>query len=295
MTVLQAIDVDTQDPAVVIDTFHRAAEANLSYKTRSGNVIDLPAAGHLLMTGDLHDHGLNFHRILKLARLDAGEDRHLILHEIIHGPGRINGRDLSVRMLVRVAALKLAYPQQVHLLQANHDLAQMLGEGILKDGLSVVECYDEGLDYLYDELADEVRAAMNRFIRSFVLAVRCGNRIMCCHSLPSPRNLDQFDPTVLDRISTEDDLEEHGSAYMMVWGRHHTQKLADELGEAWGVRLFVMGHQPADMGYEVQGKTMLILASDHDHGVVLPIDLSRDDYDQETLIEQLVPLASVVM
>ena len=67
------------------------------------------------------------------------------------------------------------------------------------------------------------------------------------------------------------------------------------LGEAWGVGLFVMGHQPAEMGYEPQGKTMLVLASDHDHGVALSIDLACADYDQEKLIEQIVPLAAVVL
>jgi len=295
MTATQAIDLDTQNPDAVIDAFHRAAEANLATPGRRGNVVELPAAGSLLMTGDLHDHGLNFHRILKHADLAAQPDRHLILHEIIHGPGRINGRDLSVRLLARVAALKLAYPDRVHFLQANHDLAQMLGEGILKDGISVVEAYEDGLQYLYDDRADDVRAAMNRFIRSFVLAVRCANGILCCHSLPAPRKIDDFDPAVLERVSTEDDLEQHGSAYLMVWGRHHTQKLADELGGKWNVRLFVMGHQPAEMGYEVQGTSMLVLASDHDHGVVLPIDLSRMDYDLDALIEQIVPLAAIVL
>src|SRR5690606_23630354 len=101
--------------------------------------------------------------------------------------------------------------------------------------------------------------------------------------------------SVLTRISTEADLESHGSAYLMVWGRHHTQKVAEELGAAWGVRLFVMGHQPAEMGYETQGESMLILASDHEHGVALPIDLTRQDDTIDTLIERLTPLAAVVL
>jgi hypothetical protein len=289
------MDIDTQDQAIVMETFERAAEANLNAGRRKGSALDLPDHGRLLMSGDLHDHGLNFLRLMKLADLDASPDHHLILHEIVHGPGLVNGCDLSVRMLVRVAALKLAYPDQVHLLQANHDLAQMLGESILKDGTSVVESFDAGLDYLYDDQADDVRAAMNRFIRSYLLAVRCANGIFTSHSLPSPRKMGEFDPGVLDRVPSEADMEQHGSAYKMVWGRRHTQELDDTPGKAWGVKMFIMGHQPAEMGYEAPGDTMLILASDHDHGVALRIDLGCCDYDQEKLINQIVPLAAVTV
>src|SRR5690606_37420306 len=113
-------------------------------------------------------------------------------------------------------------------------------------------------------------------------------------SLPAPRKIDVFDPGVLDRLLTEEDLQAGGSAHLMVWGRHHTQKVADELGEAWGVNLFVMGHQPAEMGYETEGQTMLVLASDHEHGVALPIDLGRT-YTRDELVRQIVPLAAVVL
>ena len=285
---------DLQDPAVVIDLFQRAANASRTSRYRQGAVTHLPDRGRLLVTGDLHDHGLNFQRILKLAGLEKGADRHLILHEVIHGEQRINGRDLSVRMLARVAALKLAYPDNVHILQANHELAQLGGEGILKDGVSVVEAFDEGVDFLYDEQADAVREAMGTFIRSHLLAVKCANGIFISHSLPSPRVLETFDLTVLERVPTEADLTYKGSAYEMVWGRNHTQPLADTLAEAWGAKLFVMGHQPAEMGYETEGQSMLILASDHDHGCVLPIDLASD-YDMEALIGQITPLAAVVL
>ncbi|MEM9160524.1 MAG: FMN-binding glutamate synthase family protein, partial [Verrucomicrobiota bacterium] len=36
-----------------------------------------------------------------------------------------------------------------------------------------------------------------------------------------------------------------GSAYDMVWGRHQNKKITEELAEAWGVEVFVVGHQPA--------------------------------------------------
>ncbi len=293
-TPLPGEDLDLQAPSVVIDLFNRAAEACLNAPGRAGSVVDLPGRGRLLACGDLHDHGLNFLRLLRLARLGASADHHLLLHELLHGPHMVNGRDLSIRTLARAAALKLQYPGQVHLLLANHDLAQLGGEGIVKDGVNVVRAFDAGVDYLYGNGAEEVRASLGRFLRSFLLAVRCANGVFCCHSLPSPRHLGEFDPTVIDRVPTETDLKYNGHAYRMVWGRNHTQELADTLARAWGCELFVMGHQPAEMGYELEGETMIVLASDHEHGVALPIDLTRS-WNRDDLIENALPLASVTL
>jgi hypothetical protein len=285
---------DLRDAKIVIDLFERAAQSNLDAPGRRGAVLDLPEHGRLVITGDLHDNALNYQRILKLARLSQKPTNHLILHEMIHGPTQVNGCDLSVRILARIAALKLQYPNQVHLLQANHELAQLGGEGILKDGASVVEAFEAGIDLLYANDAQQVIDAMNAFIVSLLLAVRCPNGVFCSHSLPSPRKLQKFDPAVIDRLPTEADLAPRGDAYLMVWGRNHTQELADALADAWGASQFVMGHQPAEMGYETQGQTMIILASDHSHGVALPIDLSKS-YDQDALVARIVPLASVLV
>jgi len=63
---------------------------------------------------------------------------------------------------------------------------------------------------------------------------------------------------------------------------------------AWNARVFVLGHQPADMGYETEADRILILNSDHEHGVALPIDLSRT-YDLDALIEAIVPLAAITV
>lgn len=246
------------------------------------------------MTGDLHDHGLNLQRLLKLASLSSGPDRHLILHEIIHGPYQVNRRDMSVRTLARVAALKIHYPEQVHLLQANHELAQLDGGGVSKNGVSVVEAFDRSVDFIYGDQAEDVRDVMGEFIRSLLLAVKCPNGVFCSHSLPAPRQLEGFDPAVIYRVPTDADLKIGGSGYKMVWGRNHNQELADHLAKIWGVRLFVMGHQPCEMGYEIEGDSMLILASDHEHGMALPIDLTRQ-YDLKELVEEIVPLASVVI
>ncbi len=287
-------ELDLRDADAVADVFTRAEQANLETPGRAGAVVELPDEGKLLMTGDLHDNAQNYQRVVKLAHLDAGPDNRLILHEVIHGPDLVNGLDLSVRMLARVAALKCQYPQQVYILQSNHELAQLRGEGILKEGRDTVESFDGGLEYLYGNKSGAVREAMNGYIRSLLLAVRCANGLFASHSLPSNSRIRWFDPTVIDRVPTDEDLGLKGHVYFMVWGRNQTQETADALAKAWGCKQFLLGHQPAEMGYEPQGDTMLILASDHSHGVALPIDLARA-YDQEQLIGDIVPLASVML
>jgi hypothetical protein len=283
---------DLRNADDVAELFTRAAQANLDTPGRAGAVVDLPDTGQLLLTGDLHDNAGNFQRLLKLARLDQAPGNRAIFHEVIHGPNLVNGMDLSINMLARVAMLKCRYPDQVNVLQSNHELAQLRNEGILKEGRNTIESFDDGVDFMFGHKADAVRDAMNAYLVSLPLAVRCANGIFASHSIPSSSKMKRFDPAVINRIPNEHDLSLKGDVYHMVWGRNQKQQTADTLAEAWGCKQFVMGHQPAEMGFEPIEDTMLILASDHSHGVALPIDLSRE-YDQEQLIEAIVPLAAI--
>ena len=301
-----APELDLTDPHAVAQTLRDAAEAFRGDPLRQGNTVHLPDSGHLIVTGDLHDHQLNFQRILKLAALDPASPppphsrgsgngpRHLILHEVIHGPDRLNGADLSIRMLTRCAALKLRFPQQVHILLSNHELAQMQGEGITKHGVSVVDAFDLGVEYLYGDAAAEVQHAVEDYVRSLPLAVRCANRLMISHSLPSPRRIESFDKTILDRPLTDEDYLNKASAYDMVWGRYQNATVTAELAEAWDVDAFIIGHQPAEMGYETLAENTLIIASDHAHGVALSLDLARH-YRRDDLIHGIRALAGVTV
>lgn len=290
---------DIADPHRVIALLTGAAEAHRDSPLLQGSAVHLPHAGHLTATGDLHDHQLNFQRLLKFAALkdadDPADQRHLILHEVIHGEDRVNGADLSVRMLIRCADLKLRFPGQFHVIQSNHELAQLRSEGITKDGISVCDIFDDGIDFLYQGAADDVREAVRDYLRSLPLAVKCANGLMVSHSLPAPKRIEAFDKTVLDRALTDEDLAPQGSAYDMVWGRHHNQKITEELGEAWGVAAFIVGHQPAEMGYEPVADNTLIISSDHNHGVALSIDLAKT-YTRDDLIDSAIKeLAAIVV
>jgi hypothetical protein len=91
----------------------------------------------------------------------------------------------------------------VFVLLSNHELAQVNGEDIMKHGISSVEAFDDGLDYVFDEQAEEVRAALHEYVYSYPLAVRCNNGVFCSHSLPTPRKRERFDPMVINRHLTD--------------------------------------------------------------------------------------------
>lgn len=286
-------DLDLADPDVVAKLLRDTAGANLDEPDRNGSTVHLPASGKLLMTGDLHDNAPGLQRVTKLAKLHQSKNNRLILHEIVHGPSRLNGMDLSIRTLARACAVKLAYPRQVYMLLSNHELAQRRQEHVFKDSGSDIDAFNAGLEHLYGDAAGDVHAAFDEYVDSLLLAVRCENGVLCAHSLPSPRKVEVFDPEVLDRAMTEEDCAgPDGSAHLMVWGRHQTQKVAQELAEVWGVETFLLGHQPADMGWEEKAHNIIVLASDHEHACALPLDLG-EKVGRDELTQRIVPLGAV--
>ena len=88
-----------------------------------------------MITGDLHGHKRNFDRIVELADLENYPRRHLILQEIVHQLASWKrDRDLSFLVLEKVAQLKVDYPDRVHILMGNHELAELQGHEVFKDG-----------------------------------------------------------------------------------------------------------------------------------------------------------------
>src|SRR5262245_158660 len=203
--------IDLQNPEAVREAFLAGARANAAASCRVGSIDRIEAPGTLIATGDLHDNPLHFARLVAAAGLDGqGEGQggqepgaaptHLVLHEIIHSDRLLNGMDFSYRALARVAALKTQYPERCHTLLANHELAQVFGAGIVKDGIKVVEAFNEGVEYAFGDEASAVQGAIKDFILSMPLALRCvcpGGDILVCHSLPTPALMERFDPTVL--------------------------------------------------------------------------------------------------
>src|SRR5256885_7837778 len=272
----------------VVETFGAAADENRMEPLRQEQVIHLPGEGELWMTGDLHDHRRNFDKLLRAVELGSNPQRHLILHELIHGDHYdASGAEESWITLYRAAELKCDFPERVHFLLANHDLAQIHGKGIMKAGLSVCEAFTKGVKKCFESQHAIVTAAISDFLLSLPLAVRAPNGIFCCHSLPQDDQIDNFDFTIFDRPLTGPDYAQRtGPVYQLIWGRHMGPATVEKFAAKVEADIIITGHQPQESGYAINGDKHLILASDHNQGVFLPIDLA-ERYDLNALLGRI--------
>lgn len=274
--------LDLKDPGAVAAALLAGAQANRAAPCREGSIDRIAGPGRLVATGDLHDNPLHLARLVEAAGMvhaGAAPAAHITFHEIIHGDRLVNGMDFSYRALARIAALKAAFPAHVHALLANHELAQIIGSGIVKDGVRVVEAFSDAVEYAFGGRAGEVNDAIADFIRSMPLALRCdgaAGSTLCAHSLPAPELMDRFDPSVLSRDLTEEDYTpRRGAAHLMIWGRCHTAEQLRALGETWDIAAFILGHEKADTGITLLEPNTIVLNSDHDRGVYLEVDLDH--------------------
>jgi hypothetical protein len=277
-----------------VETFGAATEENQIDPYRDQQVVSLPAEGEVWIVGDMHDHRRNFEKLLKSVDLGNNPQRHLVLQELIHGEHfDADGAEESWITLYQAAALKQDFSHQVHFLLANHDLAQIQGKGISKGSISVCEAFNKGVKKAFGNSGAMVQVAITEFLLSFPLGIRLPNGIFCCHSLPSDDQIATFDYSVFSRALTGADYQRRtGPVYQLIWGRHTTPEGAAQFAEHLGASIFVTGHQPQEMGYGVNGDKQLIIASDHNQGVVLQLNLA-EQYDMPGLVRSLRKFVSM--
>lgn len=272
--------LDLRDATAVCAALRAGAEANRKAACRRGSIDAISAPGRLIATGDLHDNPLFLARLVRAAGMEeagAVPASHLLVHEIIHPHHLLGGLDMSHRALTRVAMLKATFPEHVHALLGNHELAQAFGQQVVKDGVRCLEAFEAGVEQVFGEKSPGVLAAIGEFVRSMPLALRCacgdGKAILCAHSLPA--SMASFDAGVLERtLADEDYAPRRGAAHQMVWGRGSDAGVMAELARRWGVDLFVLGHEHVEEGARFVAPCAVILNSDHERGVYWPVDLA---------------------
>jgi len=280
-------------PKAIIDLLNEGTEASYSDKFRCGNSIHLPGEGSLIATGDIHGHRRNFERIVTFADLANKPYRHVVLQEIIHGgPQDSEGGCLSYKLLFDAVRYKLSFPHQVHIIMGNHDTTFIISSEVMKNGKEMNRAIRSALDREFQQDSGNIIQAMKQFLLSQPLAVRCDNRLWLSHSLPSDFYVDKFDREVLQRPLKMEDCEKPGSAYLLTWGRNHSQTLLDRMAELLDVDTFILGHQPQQQGWSQAGENLIIIASNHNHGCLLPINLSKS-YTIDELIDSIVLLTSI--
>ncbi|MBN1508756.1 MAG: metallophosphoesterase [Sedimentisphaerales bacterium] len=280
-------------PQTTIDLLNKGIKANQTDKFRRGNLIHLPVVGSLIVGGDIHGHRRNLERLVTYADLAGHPDRHVVLQEIIHGgPEDDAGGCLSYQLLFKAVQWKLDYPDQVHFVMGNHDTAFIISSEVMKNGKEMNRAMSAAVERQFGSASAGVQLAIRQLLLSQPLAVRCANRIWLSHSLPSDRFVGQFDAGIFERELRIGDCEKPGSAYLLTWGRRHSEATLDRIAALLDVDIFVLGHQPQPDGWHRVGNNLIILASDHDHGHILPIDLAKTCTIEE-LARALVPLASI--
>ncbi len=254
----------------VADIFRQAADANRADPRRNGNLIPLDNQPEIVIAGDLHGHRSNLAKVLEYADLPHHPERILVLQEIVHGPlDERTGLDRSVELLMRVARVRLACPNLLFLL-GNHDLAQVTGNEITKEGRGVCKAFSLSLADAFGPEASEVALALNDFLLSTPLAIRFGRGIMVTHSLPAPERMKFASPDILAAQGyTDRDMRRGGGAYEWTWGRNQTPQQLDGLAAELGVQFFVMGHRHSPEGFELVPNRAISLTCDSDRGCIL--------------------------
>lgn len=259
-------------------TFDQAAAANRAVPDRHGSTVVLPpeTANEVLITGDLHGHRRNFNMIRRLAALDDNPRRHLVLQEVCHGgPTYLqSGGCMSHTVLEDVAALKVKYPERVHFLLGNHELAEMSDFPIQKNRQLLNLLFRLGLRQMYGPAAEEVRQAALRFLWTCPLAIRLPHGVLLSHSLPERTDINGFDATALQRDLRPEDATETSDVFRMVWGRDYRRENVQAFCQLLGTRLLITGHEPCTEGFVAPNDLQVVLdcCGDKPAYVCLPTD-----------------------
>lgn len=268
----------------VVQSLEAAADVCLHVAGRECSVITItPAvAGEIMVTGDLHGHRDNFLKIRDTADLANNPRRRLVLQEVIHGgPVYENGGDQSHQMLEDVAGLVNAFPQQVHFLPGNHEMAEVNAYPIMKAGQMLNFLFRLGLEAAYGTSAPRVEQAYHTFIKSCPLVIRTPQRVVIMHSTPTGVQLKGFNPSVLYRTVDVRDLAKGGDVFNMLWGRDYSPSTAETFAEMLEASALILGHEPCPDGYHVPNPFEIILDCSKKPGcyLLMPLDrpLTQDD------------------
>ncbi len=279
------------NPEDIIQALNKAAEINFNCPYRQGNIIRLPASGRVIMTGDLHGNEKNFDKIVNFAALDASKENHLVLHELIHDPSEANPHEChSYSLIYKAAQLLIKYPGQVHYILGNHAMAQITSEEVLKAGKPMVKSLNKGMTSTFGLNYLKVFKAFETFILSLPLVVRTANNIWMSHSLPDTTHFSTLDYNIFDTEISVPMLKASPSVRALLWDRKHSNELVNELAKALHIETFIVGHQPQPEGFSRPFDKMIILASEHNLGTILPIDLSHK-YSTDELFNAIIKIA----
>ena len=278
----------------VVSTYEAAAAANWKTPGREGNVVHLTPelADEVMVTADIHGHRRNFNLIKKTADLPTYVGRHLVMQEVCHGGPTYptNGGCMSHAMLEDVAKLKVAFPERVHFILSNHELAELTDYPILKSKKMLNLMFRLGMQEVYGAATERVRTAYLEFLRSCPLAVRLSNRVWISHSAPEGVDRKGFDASIFTRELDATDLQEHGDVFDLVWGRDYRPENAAAFAKLVDADIMIHGHDPCPSGFRVPNERQIILDCCAEKATYLVVPVGEKPSHAQ-LVERIKPLA----
>jgi hypothetical protein len=277
----------------VLATFAAATKANLQTPSRQGNliVLDGTLGDELMVTGDLHGHRRNFNLIRRIAALETHPRRHVLVQEVCHGGPTYpqNGGCMSHAVLEDVAKFKVQFPDRVHFILSNHELAELSDYPILKNKQMLNLQFRLGLQQMYGLASEKVREACLPFLQSCPLALRMPNGVFISHSLPEGVDGRNFDTTIFSRPIPLLEYFEHKAVFELVWGRDYRPSNAAAFAEMVGAKVLIHGHEPCPEGFSTPNPTQIILDCCTERGcyVLLPIEGQLTQADIVARIKRL--------
>ena len=277
----------------VIRTYEQAAAANRATPGRQGSLIELTAdlGDEVMITADLHGHRPNFNAIRRIADLANHPGRHLVMQEVCHGgpsyPG--TGGCMSHMMLEDVARLKAEFPERVHFLMSNHELAELTDYPIVKNSKMLNLMFRFGMQEMYGPALDRVRGAMLEFLRTVPLAIRVAPSTWISHTIPERVDQRKFDVSLFDRELTDEDWAEGSPVFSLVWGRDYRQQNADAFAKLVGAEVMIHGHEPCSEGFFAPNTRQVIIDCHAERAcyIILPVGQPLTQHDVVERVQRL--------
>jgi hypothetical protein len=250
-----------------------AAKLNQNDRCLRGRLIELPAQGEVMVTGDLHGNLANFQRIVRLADLPRHPGRHVILQEVLHAMYS-DTPDHSYQLLEEAAIFKTVYPSQVHILLGNHDLAELHGLEIMKKGRSVLRDLEKAVEEAYHFNKDVIRKAYNQFLRTLPWAAATPTGLFLCHSAPDAKYCGLFSREFFTSAGAETETGRGSAVFHLAWGRDLSGANAAAFAQRVGAELLLIGHHPCREGHSEPNPHLIVLDSKDAYGAyaILPLD-----------------------
>jgi hypothetical protein len=188
-----------------------------------------------------------------------------------------------------IARLKVQYPDRVHFLLGNHELAELTDYPIQKNKQMLNLMFRLGLQQMYGPATEKIREAMLPFIQSCPLGVWMPGGVLITHSIPERVNTRRFDRTIFTRRLDTLEYYERTAVFDLVWGRDYREENAKAFARLMEAKVLINGHEPCPEGFSVPNPFQVILDCSGDKGRYVILSPDRP-WTQAEIVAQIRPL-----